>query len=30
MTQSAVFPAVGWGRDLYYPTVATLARLTVV
>ena len=30
MTQGAVFPAVGWGRDLYYPTVTTLARLTVV
>lgn len=30
MTQGAVFPAVGWGRDLYYPTVTSLARLTVV
>lgn len=30
MTQGAVFPAVGWGRDLYYPTVTTLAHLTVV
>ena len=30
MTQSVVFPAVGWGRDLYYPTVTALARLTVV
>jgi hypothetical protein len=25
-----VFPAVGWGRDLYYPTMSALARVSVV
>ena len=30
MTQGALFPAVGWGRDFYYPTLTALARLTVV
>lgn len=29
VTQGVVFPAVGWGRDFYYPTMTTLARLTV-
>lgn len=28
--QGVVFPAVGWGRDLYYPTLSTLARISVV
>ena len=28
--QGVVFPAVGWGRDLYYPTMSTLARVSVV
>ena len=30
MTQGVLFPAVGWGRDFYYPTLTALARLTVV
>ncbi|MCH9732291.1 MAG: hypothetical protein K0U84_21925 [Actinomycetia bacterium] len=30
MTQGVVFPAVGWSRDLYYPTMTALARLSVV
>ncbi|MBY0442879.1 MAG: hypothetical protein K2Q25_12215 [Mycobacteriaceae bacterium] len=28
--QGVLFPAVGWSRDLYYPTMATLARVSVV
>ncbi|OSC37213.1 hypothetical protein [Mycobacterium decipiens] len=28
--QGIVFPAVGWGRDLYYPTISKLARVSVV
>ena len=28
--QGVVFPAVGWGRDFYYPTISTLARVSVV
>jgi hypothetical protein len=30
MFQGVIFPAAGWGRDLYYCTFSTLARLTVV
>ena len=25
--QSVVFPAAGWGRDVYYASFATIARL---
>lgn len=28
--QGVVFPAVGWGRDLYYPTLSNLARVSVI
>lgn len=28
--QGVVFPAVGWGRDFYYPTMSTIARVSVV
>ena len=30
VTQGVLFPCVGWSRDLYYPTMTTLARLSVV
>jgi hypothetical protein len=29
MFQSVLFPAPGWGRDLYWCTFSTLARLEV-
>jgi len=28
--QGVVFPAVGWDRDVYYPTLSNLARISVI